>query len=99
MLSIEKQLALAVLQDDYVAALALADRVQEKNDGMIRQIVPIIKIISQGRPLQAIVYVKDGVEMPEYAIIQTRDEITRWLNGEVETLLLVGVDRVEVYAI
>lgn len=92
------QMAHAVLRGDEAAALALADALQEARGDGAKHMPPVRHITADAARLRALVFLDLNAILPDADAIDgmTRD-FEQWLRGERRVMLLVGVERVEVY--
>lgn len=97
MLTLEEEMALAVLRGDMVAARALADRLTEVINTDGQQLLPTKEIKIGSDNLRLIVYVADNHELTQDVFNSLLEGTGKWLRGEIDSLVLVGVDRIEVY--
>lgn len=96
--SLARQMAHAVLDDDWAAAGQCADLLSEAmKDGFV-QLPPVQTLMLQGQDVRALLFGQEGEELV-FNVAEVDRQFRRWLSGEIVALPLAGVRRVELFVL
>lgn len=96
-MTLEEEMALAILRGDAAAACALADLLCERRAAGGTPILPIKKIGTPPDRLRVAVFLKAGIEAIDIDGEAADATVADWLAGRQKAVVLQGVSRIEIY--